>query len=90
MRLTPTLTTSTEEIVCSFTTIHLGNKINLKITTDQNLFSVFQDTKLIGHLKMRDSRNIWVVVNSNYISSYLINKIEDQINATLLRRGFHW
>jgi hypothetical protein len=79
MHTSSTSTSPIKDINFTFKTIYLGNEIVLNIISNEDRYSVLQNDKTIGHIKLGDVRHTWFVVDSKYVAPYLVNEIGDKI-----------
>jgi hypothetical protein len=68
---------TTQEI--NFKTTYKGTELDLHIVADNDKYSVLQNDKPIGHIKLGNGRHTWIVVDSKYIAPQLINEIAARI-----------
>lgn len=65
----------------NFKTTYQGKEMNLNVIADNDQYSVLQNDKTIGHIKLGDSRHTWIVVDSVYVAPQLVNEIANRIAA---------
>jgi hypothetical protein len=63
----------------NFKTTYKGTELDLNIVAADDKFSVLQNDKPIGHIKLGEGRHTWIVVDSKYIAPQLINEIAARI-----------
>jgi hypothetical protein len=63
----------------NFKTTYRGTELILNIIADADKYSVLQNDKPIGHIKLGEGRHTWIVVDSKYIAPQLINEIAARI-----------
>jgi hypothetical protein len=66
----------------TFTTTYNGSQLKLNIVANDDKYSVMQNDKPIGHIKLGDARHTWIVVNSVYVAPQLVNEIAHRIAAS--------
>ena len=74
-------TTTTPQSNLSLITSYKGKQLNLNIVAGDDKYSVFEDDKIIGHIKPGKNRHTWIVVDSVYFAPQLINEIARLIAA---------
>jgi hypothetical protein len=67
----------------NFNTRYMGNEINLRVVSDNDLFNVLHDDKTIGHIRIRDIEYTWYVADRDYTPSYLVDEVGNKIRAHL-------
>lgn len=65
----------------NFTTTYKGRQMDLNVIANNDKYSVLQNDKPIGHIKLGDSRHTWIVVDSIYVAPQLVNEIANRIAA---------
>jgi hypothetical protein len=63
----------------TFTTTYKGAQLNLNIVAGDDKYSVLQNDKPIGHIKLGEVRHTWIVVDSVYVAPQLVNEIANRI-----------
>lgn len=72
-------TSSTTQSHITFSTTYKGSQLNLNIVAGDDKYSVLQNDKPIGHIKLGDDRHTWIVVDSVYVAPQLVNEIANRI-----------
>ncbi len=62
-------------------TTYQGKNMNLQIVANDDKYSVLENDKPIGHIKLGNGRHTWIVVDSNYVAPQLVNEIAKRIAA---------
>lgn len=62
-------------------TSYKGKQLNLSIVANNDKYSVLENDKPIGHIKLGNGRHTWIVVDSMYIAPQLVNEIAKRIAA---------
>ena len=62
-------------------TTYKGKQLNLSIVANEDRFSVLENDKPIGHIKLGNGRHTWIVVDSVYVAPQLVNEIAKSIAA---------
>lgn len=62
-------------------TTYKGKNLNLKIVANDDKYSVLENDKPIGHIKLGEGRHTWIVVDSVYVAPQLVNEIAKRIAA---------
>lgn len=70
-----------QEINFTFKTTYMGNEVTLNVISNEDKYSVLQNNRAIGHIKLGDTRHTWFVVDSEYITPNLVNEIGNRIGA---------
>jgi hypothetical protein len=83
METSSTLNNFNKAVNFSFTTTYMGNKIALRIISNEDYYSVLHNDKLIGHIKPGGIRHTWYVVDSHYTPPYLVDEVGNRILAYL-------
>lgn len=65
----------------SLNTTYKGRQMNLKIVANEDKYSVIENDKTIGHIKLGGTRHTWIVVDSAYVAPQLVNEIAKRIAA---------
>jgi hypothetical protein len=63
----------------AFKTIYRGHQLDLNIIANEDKYSVLQNDKPIGHIKLGETRHTWIVVDSVYVAPQLVNEIASLI-----------
>ena len=63
----------------TLTTTYNGTQMNLNIVAGDDKYSVLQNNKPIGHIKLGEGRHTWIVVDSVYVAPQLVNEIANRI-----------
>jgi hypothetical protein len=72
---------TTQNSNLTFTTTYKGTQLDLSIVANEDKYSVLQNDKPIGHIKLGEGRHTWIVVDSVYIAPQLVNEIANRIAA---------
>lgn len=62
-------------------TSYQGKPLNLSIVAGDDKYSVLENDKPIGHIKLGNGRHTWIVVDSLYVAPQLVNEIAKKIAA---------
>jgi hypothetical protein len=62
-------------------TSYQGKQLNLSIVADDDKYSVLENDRPIGHIKLGNGRHTWIVVDSVYVAPQLVNEIAKKIAA---------
>jgi hypothetical protein len=62
-------------------TSYKGRQLNLSIVANDDKYSVLENDKPIGHIKLGNGRHTWIVVDSLYVAPQLVNEIAKRIAA---------
>jgi hypothetical protein len=62
-------------------TSYKGKQLNLSIVANDDKYSVLENDKPIGHIKLGNGRHTWIVVDSLYVAPQLVNEIAKRIAA---------
>ena len=73
------ISSSTQNKNLTFTTTYKGTQLDLRIVADADKYSVLQNDKPIGHIKLGEGRHTWIVVDSVYVAPQLVNEIANRI-----------
>jgi hypothetical protein len=65
----------------NFKTTYQGKEMSLNVIAINDQYSVLQNDKPIGHIKLGDNRHTWIVVDSVYVAPQLVNEIANRIAA---------
>jgi hypothetical protein len=65
----------------SLKTSYKGKQFNLSIIANNDKYSVFENDKAIGHIKIGEKRHTWIVEGSFYVAPQLVNEIAKKIAA---------
>ncbi|MGF7079463.1 hypothetical protein [Mucilaginibacter sp. UYCu711] len=65
----------------SLKTTYKGKQLNLSIVANDDKYSVLENDKPIGHIKLGNGRHTWIVVDSMYVAPQLVNEIAKKIAA---------
>ncbi len=71
--------TTTQPI--NLNTTYKGKQLNLSIVANDDKYSVLENDKPIGYIKLGDTRHTWIVVDSVYVAPQLVNEIAKRIAA---------
>jgi hypothetical protein len=70
---------TTQNTNLTFTTTYKGTQLDLSIVANGSKYSVLQNDKPIGHIKLGEERHTWIVVDSVYVAPQLVNEIANRI-----------
>jgi hypothetical protein len=73
--------TTTQQASFSLNTTYKGKQLNLSIVASDDKYSVLENDKTIGHIKLGNGRHTWIVVDSVYVGPQLVNEIAKKIAA---------
>ncbi|MCC8424818.1 hypothetical protein [Mucilaginibacter sp. UR6-11] len=62
-------------------TSYQGRPLNLSIVAADDKYSVLENDKPIGYIKLGNGRHTWIVVDSLYVAPQLVNEIAKRIAA---------
>jgi hypothetical protein len=74
-------TTTSQQANFSLKTIYKGKQMDLNIVANDDKYSVLENDKTIGHIKLGNDRHTWIVVDSFYVAPQLVNEIARSIAA---------
>jgi hypothetical protein len=72
---------TTQQANFSLKTTYNGKQLNLSIVANDDKYSVLENDKPIGHIKLGNGRHTWIVVDSLYVAPQLVNEIAKRIAA---------
>lgn len=74
-------TTTSQQANFYLKTVYKGKQLDLNIVANDDKYSVLENDKTIGHIKLGSDRHTWIVVDSFYVTPQLVNEIARSIAA---------